>query len=160
MVRIGSEWKLVDVTWGAGYLNENNTYIHNFTDIYFFLSPEKFALNHYPEDSKWLLTPLSPDEFANLPLYYRDYLASDLKVIEPNDGNIKLSGQKSITIKIKNPNNLPLMFKFSNETFAYHIIPQVNEQIYIYELTLPKKSIHYLSVYLNYQSCITFKISR
>jgi len=159
-VRIGTEWKLVDVTWGAGYVNENNTYIHDFTDAYFFLSPEKFAYNHYPEDSKWLLTPLSPDEFANFPLYYRSYFTSFLEVIEPIDGIIELSGQKNIIIKIKNPKNHTLMFAYNNETYAYPITPQMDGQIYTYELTLPKKPAQYLSISLNLQTFVVFKLSR
>lgn len=159
-VCIGTEWKLIDVTWGAGYINEANTYIHDFTDTYFFLNPEKFAYNHYPTDSKWLLTPLSPDEFANLPLYFRNFFDSGLEVIEPINGIIKLFGQKRIILKMKNPNNHTLMIKFNNEPYAYAITPQIDGQNYTYELTLPKKPAQYLSIYLNLQSCVGFKISR
>lgn len=53
---LGNKWELVDVTWDACLMNNCQ---HNFFFLldgrllYFFMSPEKFILSHYPQLEKW-----------------------------------------------------------------------------------------------------------
>ncbi|HPR63168.1 MAG TPA: transglutaminase domain-containing protein [Thermoanaerobaculia bacterium] len=64
-VRIDGAWKLIDVTWGSGYLDETGTYVRRFEDFYFLARPEALILTHFPEDPAWqLLTPpVTREEF-------------------------------------------------------------------------------------------------
>jgi hypothetical protein len=54
-VRINGEWRLVDVTWGAGVLNELGKYEKAFNDVYFFTAPPTFIEDHYAFDPAWQL---------------------------------------------------------------------------------------------------------
>lgn len=63
-VKIGSQWRLIDATWGAGVVNENGRYEALFDDNYFLASPERFIEDHYPFDPAWQLLA-KPVSFAD-----------------------------------------------------------------------------------------------
>lgn len=57
-VKIDSQWKLLDVTWGSGYGKEENgklKYIPHLDLKYLFPDPNDFILDHLPSDSKFQL---------------------------------------------------------------------------------------------------------
>jgi len=64
-VKINDKWELLDVTWGAGYSDENEKFHQVFQPGFFFTLPRIFALNHFPEDEKWQLLdqPIGKNEF-------------------------------------------------------------------------------------------------
>jgi len=66
-VKIDGEWRLVDCTWGAGFVDEQGRFVRRFTDHYFLTPPEKFVYDHFPDDAKWQLlpTPISETEYLN-----------------------------------------------------------------------------------------------
>src|SRR5690606_15652960 len=83
-IKIGGEWKLVDVTWGAGTATGNPPKFNfKFSDKYFFTDPDVFFLNHFPDDKKWLMTNRSEKEFADLPLYYGNYHMGGYEFVSP-----------------------------------------------------------------------------
>lgn len=47
-VFIGGEWRLVDTTWGAGVIGQDNRFEKKFTDFYFLTDPELFVVDHFP----------------------------------------------------------------------------------------------------------------
>ena len=63
-IKIGNIWHFVDVTWGSGYL-QNNQFKKDFKIKYFMVTPEKFINDHIPFDPMWqLLTyPIKYEEF-------------------------------------------------------------------------------------------------
>lgn len=69
-VRIDGRWRLVDPTWGAGYVR-NGRFFRAFSERYFLASPEEFMFTHLPENDAWQLqtTPhLTKADFESLPL--------------------------------------------------------------------------------------------
>lgn len=56
-VKIDKKWHLIDVTWGSGYVNENNQYVVYFAEEHFLSSPQSFILKHLPADPMWQLLP-------------------------------------------------------------------------------------------------------
>jgi hypothetical protein len=65
-VRLDGAWRLVDSTWGSGYVGEDRKFARDFTDFWFDCPPELFALWHLPEQDAYQL--LSP------PIGYAEYL--------------------------------------------------------------------------------------
>jgi len=68
-IRINGQWRLVDSTWGAGYVR-NGRYVKVLTETYFLASPEQMMFSHFPNDETWQLqsTPrLTKAEFEALP---------------------------------------------------------------------------------------------
>ncbi|HON18180.1 MAG TPA: transglutaminase domain-containing protein [Salinivirgaceae bacterium] len=63
-VFIDNEWKLIDPTWGSGYVHNKN-YIKHFNPVYFFTPPTVFVTNHLPEDPAFQLLNciIKPKEF-------------------------------------------------------------------------------------------------
>ncbi|MDO1451565.1 transglutaminase domain-containing protein [Rhodocytophaga aerolata] len=65
-VKIDNQWYLLDVTWGSGHavMEENQMkYVQELNLRYLFTKPEKFVLNHLPQDAKWqLLSKLVSEE--------------------------------------------------------------------------------------------------
>lgn len=90
---INGEWRLVDVTWAAGNLNESGKYEKAFNDAYFFTAPSVFIEDHYAFDPAWQLVhhPVRLSDYrrpnwkyqadSNAPKYfYADTLAQWLEM--------------------------------------------------------------------------------
>ena len=156
-VKINGDWKLIDATWGAGYINANRgNYVQDFTDVYFFTDPETFYLNHFPENHDWLLIKKTEKEFASLPLYYRHYFVSDIKLIEPQNGIIKRRNGKSIQIVMRNSRDAAVSFNFNNEKKAQKIEPRIDGDLCYYEIK-PGKGM-YLTIYVNNDAFVGYKM--
>lgn len=54
-VWLSGSWRLVDVTWGAGYVSGPQGYESNFTSFWFDTDPVLFANWHLPQNAYWLL---------------------------------------------------------------------------------------------------------
>ena len=59
-VKIEEHWYLIDSTFGAGYVNDENEFVKKFNDFYFLCPELVFFYNHYPDDDIWL-----PDVWKN-----------------------------------------------------------------------------------------------
>jgi hypothetical protein len=68
-VRIDGHWKLLDATWGSGYIDgESLGFTKRFEEHYFFTDPDAFIFNHFPDDPQWQLLeqPVSESEYLNM----------------------------------------------------------------------------------------------
>lgn len=67
-VRIDGTWRLMDPTWGAGYLNESLQFVRRFQEHFFLAEPAEFVFDHLPEEPRWQLLdrPLSTAAYADL----------------------------------------------------------------------------------------------
>lgn len=67
-VKIDGEWHLLDVTWGAGRIDQLR-FIRGYDDFWFLTPAEEFAFSHLPAEERWQLLdePLSLDEFEAQP---------------------------------------------------------------------------------------------
>lgn len=55
-VRINGNWYLLDLTWASGTCNGKLTrFIRQRNDDYYLTPPEKFILDHHPENKEWQL---------------------------------------------------------------------------------------------------------
>jgi hypothetical protein len=68
-VKIGGQWQLLDVTWGAGYVM-NGRFVRQVSPGYFMTPPAWFAQSHLPNLVDWQLldAPVMRRHFPNLPL--------------------------------------------------------------------------------------------
>jgi len=64
-VKIVGEWKLLDVTWGAGPVSKGK-FERNFSEHFFLTPPELMIYTHLPDETRWqlLAEPLSTEQFA------------------------------------------------------------------------------------------------
>ena len=80
-VKILGRWYQVDVCWDAGHL-EGRSYHKQYDTCYLFPEPRHFLHTHFPTGAKWQLLdkPLSPAEFASLPLLEGRFFANGLRL--------------------------------------------------------------------------------
>lgn len=158
-VKINGEWKLLDVTWGAGGVEGNTQkFTFDFNDSYFFMKPEDFYLKHYPEDEKWLMTRATKEEFAALPLYYGSHFRQGYKFISP-DAGILTNKQSAIDFKIKglSPDS-KIGYAFSDERKLNKILPVFTGDIAQFKIPLDNKPTGILTIYVDEESVASYKI--
>lgn len=158
-IRINGQWKLVDATWGAGYINGNPPkFYEDYDDIYFFTPPEKFFLNHYPSDPKWLFVKMTPEAFAWLPLYYPEALKSGIRVVKPSSGFIKVSGKKPIQLVLENYQNGTINFSLNGRNYPEALKPVRKGNHAIFNLPVNRPGT--LTVFLDGKAFVGFKLIR
>ena len=102
-VRINQQWYLLDVTWGSGYINDQQTYTKSFQEHYFLTDPSLMIYDHFPEDKKWQMldSPITRQEFDNLILLRPDFFRTQLQLLSHKESLINVSDE--LVIKIAAP---------------------------------------------------------
>jgi hypothetical protein len=74
-VLMESEWRLVDPTWGSGFVAEGK-FLPAFNWSWFMVAPDELILSHYPRDASWQLVswPLTRGEFEAMAVVPRALL--------------------------------------------------------------------------------------
>ena len=81
-VYINTTWRLVDVTWGSGYMDQaTGTYCKQSSSHYLFTEPRTFIKTHRPLHSKWQLLQdtVSLQQFSDMPVYGHTFHQYNLK---------------------------------------------------------------------------------
>jgi hypothetical protein len=112
-VNIEGKWQLLDVTWGAGYIDDDEKFHYDFASGYFATAPHLFILNHFPLDEKWQLleTPIDKKSFKNQPAIGFRHTKWGITDAEPLREPLKKDAQGNVAVrfKIKNPPELILV---------------------------------------------------
>lgn len=158
-VKVDGSWQLLDLAWAAGVVDAaTGKFRRVFNDVYFFTDPDKFFLNHFPDEKKWLLTNRSPQDFASQPYFYPTYIRSGYKIDADMMGTIEL------------PPNAGLQFTIENlkpEDRVYYITSRDNvldrlrvsrdNKVMIYPSA---KLSGYLTLFINEKPVVSYKIER
>ena len=110
-VQLNNTWYLCDATWSSGFVDLNlSMFIKSFNEGYFLASPEQFLLNHYPLDSRWMLTDnkLTLHDFLNSPLPYRGAFEQELIPVYPSTYEIRALKGETIHINFKTNSRAPV----------------------------------------------------
>ncbi|WPR70923.1 transglutaminase domain-containing protein [Flavobacterium sp. NG2] len=87
VVKIDNKWQFVDATLASGFVSaKTNLFKFYFNEGYFFTSPEKFFLNHYPLDEKWLFVAKNKSDFAKLPVFFGAFFENTYNIVKPESG--------------------------------------------------------------------------
>ena len=92
VVKSNNEWKLMDPTWAAGFVDEvNQVFVHKFNDHYFDTDPKAFIKEHFPEKKRWQLLeqPISLKSFFSAPIFLPAYFENEVELSSLTDGLIK-----------------------------------------------------------------------
>lgn len=175
-VKIDGEWKLLDATWGAGGVGTAKS-VHSekknifgkkkvefefrFSDIYFFTDPELFSLNHYPEDSNFVLCDRSYADFTKLPLCLTYMIENGSAITDSTYGVIRANYGDTFSIYLKDQYELKdLEFKFGRERWDHRALQAyANEDGgHTFDFVNPSVNGDYLWVYWNDYPIIIFRI--
>ncbi len=155
-VKINGEWKLLDATWGAGVVDTNQQkFKPEFNDAYFFTDPEKFFLNHFPDDQNWLLTNKSAEDFAALPLYFPEYLKSNYE-LSAILGHILFPKNTAVKFNIKNLKAEDELFYITSRDNMLKKLAVDAQNNFI--IPPSDKISGYLTIFVNQNPLVTYKI--
>ncbi len=163
-VKIDGSWKLLDLTWSSGVINsETNSWEKKFNEYYFFTPPKQFLNSHYPEHYKWQLVEDKIDlkTFIETPIFYPKYFSSGITLSKNQKGQIKINDKEVILSinKIKNSNNI--YYKFSNQKRTKRLYAiKTKNGAYTSTITCKNKKDSLLSLYLETEPIITFKVKK
>jgi Transglutaminase-like superfamily len=103
-VFIDNEWKLLDVTWASGYVNRRGEiYVRERDEQYFLPAPDKFILDHYPDNPQWTLLNDLPrlPEFRQSPFRQRSFAKYQQLGFSPSKGTIEATPGELIEIVLE-----------------------------------------------------------
>jgi len=159
-VKIGANWKFIDATWASGAVsNQTGKFVPEFNDAYFFTSPEVFFLNHFPEDTRFLMIDKTAEDFANLPLFYGQYNKAKYKITRPDSGIITLSKSNIIAFEIVDlpkQDRISYVFSSDNKAREVEIKRAGNSSRFLIQSTPRSKG--YLTIYVNNKSVASYRI--
>ena len=115
-IKLNGKWYLCDPTWASGKPHpEYDAFTFNYNDGFFLADPELFVLNHYPEDSSWLLTDCSVsfEEFKAYPVFYTTAYKHIEQIINPKKLYHRIQKKQSLMFDYVlkqdiNPNDISL----------------------------------------------------
>jgi hypothetical protein len=100
-VKIGGEWRLMDATWGGGYVDERGAYVRSFNGYFFFTPPGKFIFTHFPEDPEWQLLdrPVSKKEFERMAFVRPGFFLYGLELDSHQKSDIEATDTLTVTLR-------------------------------------------------------------
>lgn len=137
-VYLNNKWHLLDVTWGAGGINEKQKFVKEFNEAYFLTDPASFVFKHMPLDPIWQLLdcPVSIQDFAKGDEAVAATLKSGKKCMDFEKaiaGFEKLSAadkelQSAKNAYAFNPDN-PVALATAYVNHAYYLTKDVKQQL-------------------------------
>jgi transglutaminase/protease-like cytokinesis protein 3 len=155
-VKIDDDWRLIDATWGAGYLS-GKQFVPSFTSAYFDTPAKKFDLNHHASDSIWNFTKNSITEFIDLPLYYCTFLDLDFEIDSPKNGSINVKSEEEITLIFRS-DSMPkgISYSFSHEKYSTYLKFEKNNENYEAKIPVPKSKSSSLTLYYSDEGLVKY----
>jgi hypothetical protein len=104
-VRIGGRWRLLDCTWGAGYVGDDRSF-HRAFDPHFFLTPPgEFIFDHFPEDEAWQLldSPRSRTQFERSVHVKSGFYNLGLSLGTNTEGTLRADGEIVVRLGLTRP---------------------------------------------------------
>lgn len=164
--KINNKWYLLDSTWGAGYIN-NEQFNQHFDPYYFATPPEQFILNHFPTENKLQLlsTPYTKQQFDTTPKFSPDFFKNNLQLVSHHNYIIEASSNFQVILSA--PKNITAVARlkfgsnYLNDTYTFvqrkdnNIIVTVSPPSGTYELEIFSKNKDISQVY---QQAITYKV--
>ncbi|WP_281635887.1 transglutaminase domain-containing protein [Flavobacterium marginilacus] len=158
-VMIDGTWRLVDVTWGAGeIINENNLWVKKFNPIYFDSNPKIFFAKHMPVSKVWDNKSLDEVFFLKGPLFFDEYFSKEVEIVEPINGVIEVRGNQKINFKIKNRSkNQEIRYATKGDTISVNP-NKIDDNLEQFEVDYTKRDGRFIKIYASGSVIAVFKI--
>ncbi len=161
-VLIDGEWKLIDVTWGAGFVDEEEKkFIPDFTLFYFDTPKESFFANHYPDKGNWHDFKINKKDFLDAPLLDTQFIGN-IKIIEPKSGIITIKKGEKFKFRIAGlDTEAKITYSLKDETLGpADTITTTTDGITEFEITIDKSIGRYLMLFVDGIRVATFRINQ
>ncbi|MGO4771991.1 transglutaminase domain-containing protein [Flavobacterium sp. W22_SRS_FK3] len=157
---IDGKWRLIDVTWGQGYYDNNKgRMVMNFDPVYFDTEPDYFFAKHFPDSGSFLGHKLNKDEFLNGPLIYNKTIAGDHKIIAPESGIIEVNKGAKITFVIKKISKTDPFYYLNKKNQPVRIVNSKPKRSGLeFEVVFDNTIGDYITFFLDTNSIASFKV--
>lgn len=115
-VKINGAWKLIDATWGAGYLRSREEgFVRQVQPFYFFTEAKNFIYDHYPKETRWQLldSPISKEAYFSLLSFEPEFYALGFRPENVSHKNARLSAGARIRIRLSSLGDVKVMATLS-----------------------------------------------
>jgi transglutaminase/protease-like cytokinesis protein 3 len=148
-VKINNSWYLIDTTWGAGTVN-NNEFQRKFNSQYFATPPQQLIYSHFPEESSWQLLPTAytRQQFDSWPIVTPQFFRDGIKFVNQTSYNIQSSGMTSVILQIPSATQISAQLQQNNVIIQSHtpLIQTVNGQTII-QVSFPSAGTYDLLIF-------------
>jgi transglutaminase/protease-like cytokinesis protein 3 len=148
-VKINNSWYLIDTTWGAGTVN-NNEFQRKFNSQYFATPPQQLIYSHFPEESSWQLLPTvyNRQQFNSWPIVTPQFFRDGIKFVNQTSYNIQSSGMTSVILQIPSATQISAQLQQNNVIIQSHtpLIQTVNGQTII-QVSFPSAGTYDLLIF-------------
>ena len=147
-VKINGSWRLLDSTWGAGYLGQDRKYHRWFDEHYFMTPPDQFIYDHLPEEKSWQLLdrPLSQAQFEDLVYVESDFFNLGLAAVERNGS---IAAGREVNLSVYAPDDVVMMagLELDSEVFEGRTLCQRDGENFEIRARLPQAGSYALRAY-------------
>lgn len=159
-VMIDGTWRLIDVTWGAGYMaNKQGLWVKEFNALYFDSPSKVFFTKHLPASRVWLNGSIDEESFLKAPLLYDEYIDEDYEILEPKTGIIEAVENQKIVFRIKNLSRLENLFYTNKYDVPTQIKSSKDEKkILVFDIIYHIRDGRYITFFVDGKAIATFKI--
>lgn len=149
-VKIDGVWRLLDCTWGAGYIGDNGEYVRRFEEHYFLTEPQEFIFTHFPENPKWQLVqnPISKSNFLSLAYLKPSFFRYNLKIESHPECVISTDGE--LIVELTAPDDVSIiaqLLKNDIELEKTLTFSQQRDGIYSIHAVFPKPGKYTLRIF-------------
>jgi transglutaminase/protease-like cytokinesis protein 3 len=104
-VSIEGRWRLIDCTWGAGYIGNDRKFHRAFDPHFFFTPPREFIYDHFPEMEDWQLLdhPMSRGDYEKRVYVKPGFFTLGLTLGENSAGTLRADGELVVRLGITHP---------------------------------------------------------
>ncbi|MBV8885980.1 MAG: hypothetical protein JO235_18570 [Chroococcidiopsidaceae cyanobacterium CP_BM_RX_35] len=157
-VRINNGWYLVDSTWGAGNINDEQ-FNKQFNSYYFATPPGQFIFDHFPIENKWQLLekPYTKEQFESTPKISSEFFKDGLHFVSHHNHTIQANGRFQVILSAPKDtiavSRLKVNANYLNDSYTFvqkkgdKIIVTVAPPLGNSELEIFSKNKHVLGAY-------------
>ncbi|CAM1374245.1 transglutaminase domain-containing protein [Tenacibaculum xiamenense] len=159
-VKVNNKWLLMDVTFGSGY-NYRGVWQNELNTEYFDCSKEKMKVTHFPSEIFWreYLGHNKLEEFCYQPFFMDAFVKSNLTIISPKNGEIKLKKEdERISLKLRGiKKGSTVLCMYSNDGIVRKPRISKEEEGFNYSFKKPFQST-FLNIYIDNTLAVQYKV--
>lgn len=163
-VKIDGTWRLLDATWGAGFVDlQEEKFYRKFHPIYFDMEPKQFFKEHYPKKGIWQDTiVVNKEEFLKSPLVQDAILEGTYEMTAPGSGVIEICPDDTVTFKIRNlKQDSRVRYSLKKKGTTASVTDKIfNGDEAQFEIKIDKTIGRYLTIYVDGTPLATYRINR